>query len=267
MRLEGLTCLVTGASRGIGAETAKAIVNAGGKVIVHASGESPAMTALAADLSLSEEQLVFEDLSQPGAGARLVEQAVNATSKSGGLDGIVNNAGVFLESPLTLEKTANGDGEDPWVTGWATTLAVNLQAPADICRSAVAYFRERAREASSEINGRIVNIASRAGHRGDGIDHAAYAASKGGLLALTKTYARALSQEGILFYAIAPGWVETRMAPEDIAKRAKAADSEIPLRRVAQPGEVGALAAFLLSDACPSVVGATLDVNGASYVR
>jgi NAD(P)-dependent dehydrogenase (short-subunit alcohol dehydrogenase family) len=98
------------------------------------------------------------------------------------------------------------------------------------------------------------------------MDFAAYAASKGALLALTKTYARALAAEGILFFAIAPGWVETRMAPEDIEARKKAV-AEIPLGRVAAPEEIGALVAFLLTDACPSATGATFDVNGASYVR
>jgi NAD(P)-dependent dehydrogenase (short-subunit alcohol dehydrogenase family) len=134
-----------------------------------------------------------------------------------------------------------------------------LQAPADICRAAIAHFRTIG-------GGRIVNIASRAGQRGDGLDYAAYAASKGGLIALTKTFARALSGENILFYAVAPGWVETRMAPADIEARAKAV-VDIPLGRVAQPEEVAAMTAFLLSDACRSATGATFDINGASYVR
>ena len=138
-------------------------------------------------------------------------------------------------------------------------MAVNVQAPADICRAAVAHFRDK-------DGGAVVNIASRAGHRGDGGDHAAYAASKGAVLAMTKTWARALSGEGIHFYAIAPGWVETRMAPEDIKKRAEAV-ADIPLGRVAQPEEVADMVGFLLSGACPSAVGSTFDINGASYVR
>ena len=142
------------------------------------------------------------------------------------------------------------------------TLAVNLRAPADLSRAGIAHFRAQ----GPGRGGRVTNIASEVGHRGDGLDYAAYAASKGALLALTKTYARALAGENILFFAVAPGWVETRMAPEDIAARAKAV-SEIPLGRVARPEEVGALVAFLLSDSCPSATGSTFDVNGASYVR
>ncbi|MCK5745032.1 MAG: SDR family oxidoreductase, partial [Oricola sp.] len=101
-------------------------------------------------------------------------------------------------------------------------------------------------------------MASRAGHRGDGPDHAAYAASKGAVLAMTKTYARTLSGENMLFYAIAPGWVETRMAPQDIENR-KLAVRDIPLGRVASPEEVAAMIVFCASGACPSATGATFD--------
>ena len=212
------------------------------------------MTGLAERAGLTADRILYEDLAEPGAGARLFARAVEAAG--GRLDALINNAGVFLSSP-----TAGTDAE--WTEGWSRTLAVNLIAPADLCRAAIAHFRARADDGRG---GRVVNIASRAGHRGDGPDHSAYAASKGGLLAMTKTFARAHSGEGVHFYAIAPGWVETRMAPQDVAARA-AATQDIPLGRVAQPEEVASLVAFLLTDACPSAVGATLDVNGASYVR
>ncbi|MGJ8562971.1 MAG: SDR family NAD(P)-dependent oxidoreductase [Alphaproteobacteria bacterium] len=234
--LSGKTVLVTGASRGIGAAIDRYCTAQGARVIPHASGPS----------ANTDNRFVFEDLSQSGAGARLFEQAL----KQGPIDAVVNNAGIYLPSTL--------DG-DNWDHGWGKTLAVNVQAPADICRAAIAHYR-------ASGGGRIVNIASRAGHRGDGVDHAAYAASKGAVLAMTKTWARGLSGESIYIYAIAPGWVETRMAPQDIENRKKAV-ADIPLGRVAQPTEIASLTAFLLSDACPSAVGSTFDVNGASYVR
>ena len=198
----------------------------------------------------SADDFLYEDFSKPGAGFSLIKRALE---RSGRLDGVVNNAGMFTASPLSGDIAV-------WEDGWSRTMAVNVQAPADICRAAIEHFRVHG------DGGTIINIASRAGHRGDGVENAAYAASKGAVLAMTKTWARGLASENILLYAIAPGWVETRMAPKDIEDR-KQAVKEIPLGRVAQPEEVGALIAFLLSGASPSATGATFDINGASYVR
>jgi len=235
--LTGKIILVTGASRGIGAAIDKVCTNAGAQVIPHGSRES----------ENTDSRFLYQDLSESDAGFKLFEQALKV---NGSIDAVVNNAGVYFPSSLK--------GDD-WHDGWQKTLAINVQAPADICRAAIEHYRKQG-------GGRIVNVASRAGHRGDGENFAAYAASKGALLAMTKTWARALSGENIHCYGIAPGWVETRMAPQDIEARAKAV-ADIPLGRVAQPEEVANLIAFLLSDACPSAVGATFDINGASYVR
>jgi NAD(P)-dependent dehydrogenase (short-subunit alcohol dehydrogenase family) len=247
--LQGKTVLVTGASRGIGAAIARGAADAGAGLIVHAAGPSPAIESLVKDRSIPASRVLYEDLWQPGAGFRLFAKALAAAPR---IDAVANNAGLYAETPL--------DGpEAPWAEGWAANIAVNLQAPADLCRAAIAHFRANG-------GGIVVNIASRAGHRGDAIDGAGYAASKGAILAITKTFARALAPENILFYAVAPGWVETRMAPKDVAARAKAV-ADIPLGRVASPEEVAAMTVFLLSGACPSATGATFDINGASYVR
>lgn len=252
------TFLITGAARGIGAATARACAGAGYRVILHASGDSDHARALGSALKDdlehgAEIDFIFEDLARPGAGTRLVERACRLAGTP--LDGIVNNAGIYEATPLTGPA-------DAWDQGWSRTLAVNVQAPADIIRAAVGMRRAHGTDQPL----RIVNIASRAGHRGDGVDHAGYAASKGAVLAMTKSWARALAAERVELYAIAPGWVETRMAPADIAAREKAIE-EIPLGRVAQPEEVARVAAFLISGQCPSAVGSTIDINGASYVR
>lgn len=244
--LKGKKILVTGASRGIGAAIVEALLAAGATPIAHASGPSEAAASLSAKTGV---EFIFEDLGQVGAGDRLVERAC---AIAGAIDGLVNNAGVYLPTPLS--------GGDEWTANWQSTFAVNVQAPADISRAAIAHFR------STQKAGRIVNISSRAAQRGDGMDYAAYAASKGALQGMTKTWARALAGEQIYLYAIAPGWVDTRMGPQGDAGM-KHALSEIPLGRIADVGEIAALATFLLSDACTSATGATFDVNGASYVR
>ena len=240
LNLSNKTILITGASRGIGAAAAKVCAEAGARVIPHASRES----------ENTNSDFIYEDLSQEGAGQRLFDKALKVF---GSIDGVVNNAGIFLSTPLSLDKA------DEWEANWKTIMAVNVQAPADICRAAIDHYRKTG-------GGRIVNIASRAGHRGDGPENSAYAASKGAMLAMTKSWARGISHENIYLYSIAPGWVETRMAPQDIEARKNAID-EIPLGRVAQPEEVANMIAFLLTDACPSAVGATFDINGASHVR
>lgn len=247
--LKGKTVLVTGASRGIGAAIADAAARAGARVLLHASAGKDAVAKVAASINAPADDIFCEDLGAPDAGFRLFDRALAAAPR---IDAVVNNAGVYLESSLDGTR-----GE--WTDSWAKTLAVNLQAPADICQAAIEHFRKTG-------GGIVVNIASRAGHRGDAIDGAAYAASKGAMLAMTKTFARQLAAENMLFYSIAPGWVETRMAPKDIETRKKAT-AEIPLGRVADPQEIAALCAFLLSGACASATGATFDVNGASYVR
>lgn len=237
MTLENKTILITGASRGIGRATAEICRAQGARVLSHASRIS----------EHTDEDFLIQDFTQTRAGARLFQAALE---RVGRIDGVVNNAGIYLPSSLT--------GED-WQSGWEKTMAVNVQAPADICRAAITHYRK-------SNGGQIVNIASRAGHRGDGPDHAAYAASKGAVLAMTKTWARGLADENIYLYALAPGWVETRMAPQDIAARKKAV-KDIPMGRVAMPQEVGHMIAFLLSGRSHSATGATFDINGASYVR
>lgn len=247
--LAGKTILVTGASRGIGAAIAFVAAKAGARVLIHSSRSGPAASKVADEIGAPATDVLYEDLAEPGAGFRLFEHALARASR---IDGVVNNAGIYIESPLL-------SAEETWAESWVKTLAVNVQAPADICNSAIRHFR-------ASTAGIVVNIASRAGHRGDSIDGAAYAASKGALLAMTKTFARQLAAEKMLFYAIAPGWVETRMAPKDIEARSKAL-SEIPLGRVADPEEIAAMAVFLLTGVCASATGATFDINGASYVR
>jgi NAD(P)-dependent dehydrogenase (short-subunit alcohol dehydrogenase family) len=135
-----------------------------------------------------------------------------------------------------------------------------LQASADLCRLALAHFRERG-------GGRIVNVASRAAYRGDSPDHWHYAASKAGMVAMTKTIARAYAAEGIYAYTICPGFTVTGMVEDYVASRGESFLADIPLGRPATAGEIGEIARWLAVDAPASSTGSVIDANGASFVR
>lgn len=225
--------LVTGASRGIGA----AIVNA----------FDPNHTSIVA-LSRNDG-----DLAASETPALLWESALSKLD--GRVDVIVNNAGIFEANPIDASD-AN------WLDSWNRTLQVNLTASADLCRRAVLDWQAKG------TGGRIVNIASRAAHRGDSPAHWHYAASKAGMVAMTKTIARAYAGQGIYAFAICPGFTMTGMAEDYLESRGgDKLLADIPLGKVADPEEVAAIAKFCALDAPPSMTGAVLDVNGASYVR
>jgi NAD(P)-dependent dehydrogenase (short-subunit alcohol dehydrogenase family) len=235
------TILLTGASRGIGKATADALRARGAAVIGHASRPSADPNTIAADFS------------DPPAAQALWEEAL---ARAGGeIDVLVNNAGLFAAAPIDASDIA-------WLDAWEDTLRINLTAAAQLSRFAVRHWLGTGR------TGRIVHIASRAGHRGDSPDHWHYAASKGGMLALHKTIARAYAFEGILSFAITPGFTDTSMAEDYLATRGGAGLlADIPLGRVATPKEIATIAVFCALDAPASMTGATLDANGASYVR
>jgi NAD(P)-dependent dehydrogenase (short-subunit alcohol dehydrogenase family) len=231
--------LVTGGTRGIGAAIVAGLKARGARVVVHARADSA--------------DTLGEDLADPAAADRLWDRALDRLD--GRIDVLVNNAGVFEATPVDLPAEA-------WREAWGRTLQINLRAAADLSRRAVLHLRERAEP------GRIVNIASRAAHRGDSPAHWSYAASKAGMVAMTKTIARAYAAEGILAFAVCPGFVMTGMAEDYLASRGGAALlADIPLGRVAEPDEVARIATFLALDAPAAMTGAVLDINGASYVR
>ena len=234
------TILVTGSSRGIGMAIADTLRARGAAVIGHAT-------------YAWDEHTIVADLLEPMAPQRLWDAALERGG--GAIDALVNNAGIFAANPLDSSDIA-------WLDGWEDTLRINLTAAAQLSRFAVRHWLERATE------GRLVHIASRAGHRGDSPDHWHYAASKAGMLALHKTIARAYAANGILSFAIAPGFTDTAMAEDYLASRGgPGLIADIPLGRVATPGEIATMAAFCALDAPPSMTGAVLDANGASYVR
>lgn len=233
-----MTILLTGSSRGIGAAIHRALGDAGATVIGQHSGHGTA-PGIAAD---------FAD---PAAPRAFWETALDQAG--GAIDVLINNAGVFEASPL---------GSDDWTQNWERTMRINLTASAELCRLAVLHWQARG------TAGRIVNIASRAAYRGDSPAHWHYAASKAGMVAMTKTIARGYAREGILAFAICPGFTMTGMAEDYLESRGgDALLADIPLGKVADPAEVASVARYCALEAPASMTGAVIDVNGASYVR
>ncbi|MDT9601035.1 SDR family NAD(P)-dependent oxidoreductase [Sphingosinicella rhizophila] len=231
-----LNILATGTSRGIGKSIAASF--AGHRFVGHSSRGGD--NELAADLSES------------GAAERLWHEALERLG--GRIDVLVNNAGIFEAAPIDQN---HGD----WVHAWERTMQVNLTAAAELCRLAILHFRE-------EGGGRIVNVASRAAYRGDSPQHWHYAASKAGMIGMTKTIARGYAGENILAFAVCPGFTMTGMAEEYLASRGgDKLLADIPLGRVASTDEVAETVRWLAVDAPPSATGSVIDVNGASFVR
>ncbi len=249
--LKNKSVLVTGGSRGIGAAIARAIGAAGGEVIVHCGRNREAAEAVRDGIGSERCHVVQADLAVPSEVDRLWSEALAIAP---GLNVLVNNAGIFEDASVDVPI-------EVWRAAWSRVLQVNLLAPADLCRAAIRHFRGIG-------GGRIINVASRAAFRGEAPDEMPYGASKGALVTLTKTIARGFAAEGVLAFAIAPGFTDTEMVtgsmdPAAIAK----VTSDIPLGAMVPPEEIGALAAFLCGDQVRHMTGATFDVNGASYLR
>lgn len=225
-----MNILLTGGTRGIGAAIATRL--SGHNVFATGSADG--------------------DFADPATPARLWATALDRFG--GRINVLVNNAGIFEATPIDLPDA-------DWSAGWNRTMQVNLTASAELCRFAVKHFLDTG-------GGRIVNIASRAAHRGDSPAHWHYAASKAGMVAMTKTIARAYAANGIYAFAVCPGFTMTGMAEDYLSSRGgDKLLADIPLGRVADPQEVAEIAAFCATSAPPSMTGAVLDVNGASYVR
>lgn len=251
--LTGRTVLLTGASKGIGAATARALGDAGAHLIAHyhmdRAGAIESTTAIPVDRKL----LVAADLGLRGEAERLWAEALGWRSK---VDVIVNNAAVMEDSPLDAT-------DDTWGAAWDRAFAVNVRGTADLTRAAVRHFVEQG-------GGVVITLSSWVAERAPGNPSLmAYAASKAAVRNLTQTVARHYGRQGVLAYVIAPGVVGTRMseiAAEqtggiEAVKRSLAMGEWIP------PQELGGLIAFLATGTSRHLSGATLDVNGASYIR
>lgn len=233
-----MNILITGASRGIGAAAYELLKSRGHNVAGHSTKGGG--------------DLIAGDLMDPAAPRSIWDEAMKRLG--GRIDALVNNAGIY-------EAVAAEASDEEWREGWHRTLQINVQAPADLSRLAVAHFKESG-------GGRIVNVASRASWRGDSPQHWHYAASKSALIGITKTIARAYAADGIYAFAVAPGFTVSEMTEEYLQGRGGAQIvADIPLGRVASTDEIAEVIRWLATEAPASATGSTIDVNGASYVR
>ncbi len=241
--LRGRAVLVTGGSRGIGRAVSVLFGRLGARVAVGYASDRAAAERTAKEAGAGAVALPA-DLGQPDAAERLVAEAVRAF---GGLDVAVVNHGIWKRAPI-LEMTP---------AQWEETIAVNLTGAVAVCQHA-------ARVMVAAGQGAIVTIASTAGQRGEA-EHAHYAASKGALIALTRSLGAELGPRGVRVNGVAPGWVETDMTRDAIATGAESL-KRIPRGRPGTPDENAAAVAFLASDRASYLYGEILSVNGGAVM-
>lgn len=239
--LSGKTALVTGATGGIGAAISRAFHEAGGTVAI-SGRQSEKLESLAKELG--ERVYVLPcDLADRAAVAKLVDQAI---AKMGGLSILVNNAGLTRDNLFMVMKDDQ----------WDDVIAVNLTSTFMLCRAAA-----RAMLRSKPNFGRIINIASVSGVFGNP-GQGNYAASKAGIIGMTKSLAREVAPRGITANCIAPGFIQTAMTEALNEKQTVEIAKMIPAQRFGTASEIAAGAVYLASAEAAYVTGQTLHING-----
>jgi NAD(P)-dependent dehydrogenase (short-subunit alcohol dehydrogenase family) len=252
--LSGKTILLTGASKGIGAATVAILGEAGAHVVAHYGSDRAGAEAATAAIPPERLLLVQADLADLDAVERLWTEAL---AWRGRIDVLVNNAAVMdfsgsFSAPL-----------ETWDRVWDQALDVNVKAPARLMRNAVNHYLETG-------GGAIITISSWAAQRGvTNPATIAYGASKAAVRSATQSIARAYARDNILAYVVTPGVVRTRLSEQFAATQGGEEQISATLAngKWVSPAELGNLVAFLASGAVPQMSGATIDVNGASYVR
>ena len=252
--LNGRTILVTGASKGIGAATTAALGRAGASVVAHYGTDRAGALEAMNGFEINQGVAMGADLSDMAAVDELWRAA---TAWHGRIDVVVNNAAV-----MRLRGGVE-DNVEAWDDVWQEAVKVNLLAPSRLMRHAVGHYLEFG-------GGVLITISSWAAQRGitnpEGI---AYSATKSAVMAATKTIARGYAKRNILAYVLAPGVVRTRLSEESAATLGgeDAVTAGLAMGEWVPPEEIADLVAFLATGKCRHLSGATLDVNGASYVR
>ncbi|CAN5456515.1 SDR family oxidoreductase [soil metagenome] len=248
--LTNFNILITGSSRGIGYAIARQLAISGARVALHYNQSSKEANELAE--FIGNKSYAFKaDLSKPEGAIQLFDDVLEEFKR---LDVLINNAAIAVHSPL-------GQSDLNWLEDWSRTMAVNLTSVGILCKKAIAHFSEN-------NNGRIINITSRAAFRGDYSDYIAYAASKGGMVALTRSIARAFGKQGIKAFLVAPGFTKTDMAQEFIDKYGPDhAIKDLALDKLTEVEDIVPMVVLLASGLADHATGCTIDINAASYVH
>jgi len=238
--------IVTGAGRGLGAATAKILAQVRDSVLL--CDIDPEVEKVAAALRAEGADAAARvcDISRPAETERIVADALE---RFGRLDILVNNAGICPRIPID-EMTEEA---------YDQIMDINLKS---------VFFLSRAAGNAMRPNhwGRIVNVSSTGGRTGGIFNATVYSASKAGIMSMTKAFARHFAPDNILVNCVAPGTVNTRLMTNLPPDSLENAVSGVPLKRLADPSEVGWVIAFLASEPCTYMTGATVDVNGGAIM-
>ncbi|MBV6639220.1 MAG: SDR family oxidoreductase [Cyclobacteriaceae bacterium] len=251
INLSGLTILVTGASRGIGKAIATKLAEAGATIAIHYNKNAREAENLAHVLG-NESKSYQADLSKKGEAGKLFDRVV---LEMGSVDILINNAGIAKPAKINL-------AEEEWLKVWEEVIQVNLSSTAALCKKAIEFFLKK------RMAGRIINITSKAAFMGDQAAYMSYAASKAGVVSLTKSIASAYGKDGIKAFSIAPGFVKTDMAKAFIDQYGEQhTNGDLSLERMTEPKDLAPLVTFIASGMADHSTGATFDINAGSYMH
>ena len=246
--LSGKVVLITGASRGIGRETAVRMAEAGALLALNYYSSAEEAQTLVDAIGAGHAIAIRADVGNPAD----VKAMIDATVKRyGRLDVLVNNAAIFAFNPF------DGDDYEAWQRGWRHTFDVNVFGAANAAFLAMRAMRQHG-------GGKIINVASRAAFRGE-TEFADYGASKAALVNFTRSIARACAKDNIVASCVAPGFIDTEMARSEIEAHREDIVNQIPLRRVGTVDDVAAVILFLASPMADYLNGVTIDINGGSW--
>lgn len=245
---KGKTVLVTGGSRGIGAATVKLFMQTGANVAFNYNKNYRLSEQLADSCEKYEGEIYFNecDVSDYQEVNGFIQRVLN---KFGQIDVLVNNAGIWEYDRI----------EEMTVDKWRKTMQVNLDSAFYFTHFVVKYMKE------NNIKGSIINISSTAGQRGEAF-HSHYAATKGALISFTKSLATELGPDGIRVNSVAPGWVNTDMSAEALAKEGDKIKEQLPVGFIPEAEDLAGPIVFLASSMARAITGEILNVNGGNVL-